>query len=84
MGGERSSSARTWAGEYDGPWDFLASGAPTGATLLKRRYLDLLDHDLVILPWWEWIGCGGTDERVQYLRGKPELLPKYRSSPSDS
>jgi len=35
MGGERSSSARKWAREYDGPWHFLASGAPTGATLLK-------------------------------------------------
>ena len=33
-GGERSSG-RTWALEFDGPSHFLASGAPTGATLLK-------------------------------------------------
>ena len=33
-GGERSSG-RAWAVEFDGPSHFLASGAPTGATLLK-------------------------------------------------
>jgi hypothetical protein len=36
--------------EFDGPSHFLASGAPTGATLLKRRYLQLLGHTLVSVP----------------------------------
>jgi hypothetical protein len=70
IGGERSSSARTWAVEYDGPKHFLASGAPTGATLLKRRHLELMGHALVIVGHWEWNGCRGFDERVQLLRGK--------------
>ena len=39
MGGERSSSMRTWAVEFDGPSHLLTSTAPTGATLLKRRHL---------------------------------------------
>jgi hypothetical protein len=33
------SGRGTWAVEFDGHWPFLASRAPTGATLLKRRYL---------------------------------------------
>jgi hypothetical protein len=70
MGGESSSSVRTWAVEFDGPQHFLASRAPTGATLLKRRHLELLGHALVIVPYWEWDGCKGIGERVQYLRGK--------------
>jgi hypothetical protein len=37
-----------------GPSHFLASGAPTGATLLKRRHLQLLGHALVSVPYWEW------------------------------
>jgi hypothetical protein len=61
-GGERSSG-RTWALEFDGPSHFLASGAPTGATLLKRRHLEVLGHALVIVPFWEWSGCKGAGER---------------------
>jgi hypothetical protein len=49
-GGERSSG-RVWAVEFDGPSHFLASGAPTGATLLKRRHLELLGHALVSVPY---------------------------------
>ncbi len=60
----------TWAVEFDGPSHFLTSRAPTGATLLKRRHLELLGHALVIVPYWEWQGCKGTGEREQYLRGK--------------
>jgi hypothetical protein len=78
-GGERSSG-RTWALEFDGPSHFLASGAPTGATLLKRRHLELLGHALVIVPFWEWSRCKGAGEREQYLRGKLEAgsrLTKY-------
>jgi hypothetical protein len=70
MGGERSSSTGTWAVEFDGPSHFLTSRAPTGATLLKRRHLELLGHALVTVPYWEWEGCKGAREREQYLRGK--------------
>jgi hypothetical protein len=56
--------------EFDGPSHFLASGAPTGVNLLKRRYLQLLGHTFVSLPFWEWIRCKGACEREQYLRGK--------------
>ena len=70
MGGESSSSASTWAVEFDGPDHFLASRAPTGATLLKRRHLRLLGHALVSVPYWEWSGCKGAGEREQYLKSK--------------
>ena len=70
MGGESSSSASTWAVELDGPDHFLASRAPTGATLLKRRHLELLGHALVTVPYWEWEVCKRAGEREQYLRGK--------------
>ena len=70
MGGEKISSTSTWAVEFDGPSHFLTSRAPTGATLLKRRHLELLGHALVIVPYWEWDGCKGIGERVQYLRCK--------------
>ena len=56
--------------EFDGPLHFLASRAPTGATLLKRRYLQLLGHTLVSVPYWEWERCQGAGEREQYLRSK--------------
>ena len=69
IGGE-SSGRGPWAVEFDGPWHFLASGAPTGATLLKRRHLQLLGHALVSVPYWEWDECKGAGEREQYLRSK--------------
>jgi hypothetical protein len=72
IGGERSSKGKSWAVEFDGPSHFLASGAPTGATLLKQRHLQLLGHTLVSVPYWEWSGCKGACEREQYLRGKLE------------
>jgi hypothetical protein len=59
-----------WAVEFDGPGHFLASGAPTGATLLKRRHLILLGYALVSLPYWEWDRCKGEGDREQYLRSK--------------
>ena len=57
--------------EFDGPLHFLASGAPTGATLLKRRYLQLLGHTLVSVALLG-VGkmCKGAGEREQYLRSK--------------
>jgi hypothetical protein len=63
---------QVWAVEFDGPSHFLETGAPTGATLLKRRHLQLLGHALVSVPYWEWNGCNGPGEREDYLRGKLE------------
>jgi len=67
-----SSRGRMWAVEFDGPSHYLANGAPTGATLLKRRHLQLLGHALVIIPYWEWAPVHGKEvgQRVQYLKGK--------------
>jgi len=70
IGGERSIGGGLWAVEFDGPSHFLASGAPTGATLLKRWHLRVMGHALVSVPCWEWDRCKGACEREQYLRGK--------------
>jgi hypothetical protein len=72
MGGEGSGGGGTWAVEFDGPSHFLASSnrAPTGATLLKHRHLQLLGHVLVSVSYWEWNACRGAGEREQYLRSK--------------
>jgi len=75
MGGERSSRGGAWAVEFDGPSHFLASGAPTGATLLKRRLMQLLGHALVSVPYWEWSGLRGVGEREQYLKIKLRACP---------
>ena len=76
IGGDRSSSAGVWAVEFDGPWHFLTSRAPNGATLLKRRHLELLGHALVSVPDWEWYTLRkGSGDREQYLRGKLEASP---------
>jgi hypothetical protein len=56
-----------WALEFDGPSHFLACKSPTGATLLKRRHLELLGYMLVSVPYWEWDGLSGIDERRKYL-----------------
>ena len=80
MGGERNSSTGTWAVEFDGPSHFLTSRAPTGATLLKRRYLQLLGHTLVSVPYWEWERCQGAGEREQYLRGKLDGCRPFKFS----
>jgi hypothetical protein len=64
-----------WAVEFDGPSHFLASGAPTGATLLKRRHLELLGHALVSVPYWEWNELRGVGEREQYLMIKLRACP---------
>jgi hypothetical protein len=74
IGGERGGGGGPWAVDFDGPSHFLASGAPTGATLLKRRHLQLLGHTLVSVPYWEWDSCKGSGERDQYLRGKLEAM----------
>jgi hypothetical protein len=59
-----------WAIEFDGPSHFLACKSPTGATLIKRRHLELLGYILVSVPYWEWGGLSGMDERRKYLQGK--------------
>jgi hypothetical protein len=68
-GGKRSSG-RVWAVDFAGHSHFLASGAPKGATLLKRRHLELPGHALVSVPYWEWDGCKGAGEREEYLNSK--------------
>ena len=63
---------RGWAIEFDGPSHFLACAckAPTGATLIKRRHLQLIGYILVCVPYWEWDELSGMDERRTYLEGK--------------
>jgi hypothetical protein len=64
-------SAAGWAVEFDGPSHFLASKSPMGATLLKRRHLQLLGYSLVSLPYWEWDEVrGDTASEEAYLRSK--------------
>ena len=83
LGEERSSRGGAWAVEFDGPSHFLASGAPTGATLLKRRYLQLLGHTLVSVPYWEWERCQGAGEREQYLRSKLDGCRPFKFSKTE-
>ncbi len=59
-----------WAIEFDGPSHFLACRAPTGATLIKRRHLELLGYILVSVPYWEWDELSGMGERRKYLEGQ--------------
>jgi hypothetical protein len=59
-----------WSIEFDGPSHFLACTAPTGATSIKRRHLELLGYILVSVPYWEWQGLSGMDERRKYLHSK--------------
>jgi len=59
-----------WAIEFDGPSHFWACMAPTGATLITRRHLELLGCILVCVLYWEWDGLSGMDERRKYLQGK--------------
>ena len=60
-----------WAVEFDGPSHFLACGAPTGATLIKRHHLRLLGHALVSIPYLEWNSMGArADGQDKYLWGK--------------
>ncbi len=59
-----------WSVEFDGPSHFLACRSSPGGTLMKRRHLELLDHALVRLPFWEWDRLTGSDERKEYLRTK--------------
>jgi len=70
--GESAATATAeWAVEFDGPSHFLASGSPTGATLLKRRHLQLLGYRLVSVLYWEWGRVQGDKASEEtYLRSK--------------
>jgi hypothetical protein len=41
-----------WAVEFDGPCHFLVCRVSTGATLMKRRHLELLVYTVVSMPFW--------------------------------
>ena len=72
-----SSEAEGWAVEVDGPSHFLSCKAPKGATLIKRRLLELLGYNLVSVPYWEWEEMR-QDKRAQeaYLRNRLERPDK--------
>jgi hypothetical protein len=61
LGGERSNRGESWEVELT----VHASGPPTGATLLKRRHLELLGHTLVSVPYQEW--DRGSGDRMMML-----------------
>lgn len=67
IGGDRSSSAGMWAVEFDGPWHFLTSSAPNGASLLKRRHLELLGHALLSMSSFCPTGSGTSYTRAQAI-----------------
>jgi hypothetical protein len=59
-----------WAIEHDGPSKFRHARRQLERPLIKRRHLELLGYRLVSVPFWEWDGLAGVDERRQYLAGK--------------
>ena len=74
-GWECAPSDKVWAVEFDGPTHFLPGGSPTGATLIKRRQLELLGYALVSVPYWEWDRAGKEcSARQEYLAAKLSLL----------
>ncbi len=64
-----------WVIEFDGASHFLECKVPTGANLIKRRHLELLGYILVSVPYWEWDGLSGMDERRKYLEVKLKKQP---------
>jgi hypothetical protein len=64
-----SSEAEGWAVEVDGPYHFLSCKSPNGATLIKRRLLELLGYNLVTVPYWEWDEMQ-FERKLEYLRAK--------------
>jgi len=70
-----------WAVEFDGPSHFLACGAPTGATLIKRHHLPLLGHTLLSIPYLEWYSLGAeAGDQEKYLWGKLESATSANSN----
>jgi hypothetical protein len=43
--------------------------------LIKRRHLELLGYILVSVPYWEWNGLSGLDERRKYLKDRLKKPP---------
>jgi hypothetical protein len=58
--------------EVDGPSHFLFDcRTPKGATVLKRRHLQLLGYKVVSVPYWDWnLLCGenGDQKQEEYIR----------------
>ena len=67
MSDAKGWGGRVWAVEFDGPVHFLVCGAPSGATVIKRRHMELLGHSLVSIVFADWYGRGAA-EREEYLR----------------
>ncbi len=38
--------------------------------MIKRWHLELLGYIIFSVPYWEWDGLSGMDERRKYLQGK--------------
>jgi len=74
---EEGRGERVWAVEFDGPQHFLACGAATGNTLIKRRHLEMLGYTIVSIPYQEWYACRGTAEWTEYLSHKL-YAPMYK------
>jgi hypothetical protein len=51
-GSSSSGCGAGWVVEFDGPSHFFGCKAATGATLIKRRHLELLGYRLVSVPFW--------------------------------
>ena len=68
---QASSEAQGWAVEVDGPSHFLSCKSPTGATLIKRRHLELLGYNVVSVPYWEWAETRQNEKAQEaYLRSR--------------
>ena len=75
-GGEGGNSTQGGGGfcrRFDGLSRFLACGASTGYTLIKRRHLGLAGHTLVSVSDCEWKTQTTTEQKEQFLRSKLNL-----------
>ena len=65
--------------EFDGPGHFFVCGAPSGATVMKRRHMELLGHSLVSIVFADWYGrdAAGNEE---YLRQRLSLAQTSSAS----
>ena len=85
--GAEDTGGGCWAVEFDGPVHFLrGSGNPTGATLIKRRHLELLGYKLVSISHLQWDRLPERSRR-EYLASRlqdhchPQLLSSSHHSP---
>lgn len=57
--------------EVDGPTHFMSNvDKPLGATALKRRLLEKLGWQLLVVPFYEWSIDGSDEDHCEYLQGK--------------